>query len=209
MRLALASVVLLPVAPVACATADVPRTEHPAPYVQHSTSAVPDTSQRSRLVEAATSPPAPTELTRVAGLPTLLERWQGVPRLSRALQATAWQEVAVIQMALNAAAASGLVVDGHFGPATEAAVRVFQSSAGITVDGIVGPEALGALIEALSDAGGAVPPPPVYEWATARPTASPSPAVPYYGFTSGTVCADGWISQSTGQGTCSWHGGIR
>ena len=23
------------------------------------------------------------------------------------------------------------------------------------------------------------------------------------------VCRDGWISQSTGSGTCSWHGGVR
>lgn len=25
---------------------------------------------------------------------------------------------------------------------------------------------------------------------------------------SATVCEDGWISPSTGSGTCSWHGGI-
>lgn len=24
----------------------------------------------------------------------------------------------------------------------------------------------------------------------------------------GAICADGWRSHSTGQGTCSWHGGI-
>lgn len=24
----------------------------------------------------------------------------------------------------------------------------------------------------------------------------------------GTMCSDGWVSQSTGSGTCSWHGGI-
>ena len=23
------------------------------------------------------------------------------------------------------------------------------------------------------------------------------------------VCKDGWISESTGSGTCSWHGGVR
>ena len=25
----------------------------------------------------------------------------------------------------------------------------------------------------------------------------------------GTVCRDGWVSSSTGRGTCSWHGGVR
>lgn len=29
------------------------------------------------------------------------------------------------------------------------------------------------------------------------------------GGTDGTVCADGWMSQSSGSGTCSWHGGVR
>lgn len=24
----------------------------------------------------------------------------------------------------------------------------------------------------------------------------------------GTLCSDGWVSQSTGSGTCSWHGGV-
>ncbi|MFN0140004.1 MAG: hypothetical protein ACKVQW_07940 [Pyrinomonadaceae bacterium] len=27
--------------------------------------------------------------------------------------------------------------------------------------------------------------------------------------TSGSICRDGWISTSTGQGSCSWHGGVR
>ena len=33
-----------------------------------------------------------------------------------------------------------LVIDGDFGPLTEAAVRAFQTNRGITVDGIVGDE---------------------------------------------------------------------
>jgi peptidoglycan hydrolase-like protein with peptidoglycan-binding domain len=36
-------------------------------------------------------------------------------------------------------------IDGNFGPKTEAAVKEFQQSAGLTVDGIVGPLTWGAL----------------------------------------------------------------
>jgi peptidoglycan hydrolase-like protein with peptidoglycan-binding domain len=39
-----------------------------------------------------------------------------------------------------------VVVDGIFGPKTDAAVRAFQTAAHLTVDGIVGPKTWGALI---------------------------------------------------------------
>lgn len=39
-----------------------------------------------------------------------------------------------------------VVVDGIFGPKTDAAVRAFQTAAHLTVDGIVGPKTWGAIV---------------------------------------------------------------
>lgn len=49
------------------------------------------------------------------------------------------QAVLALQRALNMRGA-GLFLDGHYGDATEAAVREFQRSAGLVVDGIAGPK---------------------------------------------------------------------
>jgi peptidoglycan hydrolase-like protein with peptidoglycan-binding domain len=50
-----------------------------------------------------------------------------------------------LQRALRRTPILGLVVDGGFGPTTEAAVRDFQQSAGLAVDGVVGPLTWAAL----------------------------------------------------------------
>src|SRR5579885_3058111 len=53
--------------------------------------------------------------------------------------------VKALQRQLNAHGAS-LTVDGDFGPATQAAVKSFQSSHGLTTDGIAGPQTWNALV---------------------------------------------------------------
>jgi peptidoglycan hydrolase-like protein with peptidoglycan-binding domain len=47
--------------------------------------------------------------------------------------------VKALQVELNAKRNAGLTVDGAFGAGTEAAVKSFQSHAGLTADGVVGP----------------------------------------------------------------------
>lgn len=54
-------------------------------------------------------------------------------------------EVAVLQQILRAAGFQPGVVDGIFGPRTEAAVRAAQEALGVTVDGIAGPVTLQGL----------------------------------------------------------------
>lgn len=54
--------------------------------------------------------------------------------------------VSGIQYLLKANGAA-LLVDGHFGPVTAAAVSAFQSVRGLTVDGIVGPETWPTLVQ--------------------------------------------------------------
>jgi peptidoglycan hydrolase-like protein with peptidoglycan-binding domain len=50
-----------------------------------------------------------------------------------------------LQRALRRTPNLGIVVDGQFGPQTEAAVKEFQQGEGLTVDGIVGPLTWAAL----------------------------------------------------------------
>ncbi len=66
------------------------------------------------------------------------------------------EQVKQLQAGLNRdyPAYSKLVVDGDFGPATEAVVREFQRRAGLLVNGIAGPETLAKLEELSTEGGG-------------------------------------------------------
>lgn len=59
-------------------------------------------------------------------------------------------DVKRLQDALNKVMGAGLDVDGIFGAKTDAAVRLFQTKAGLVSDGVVGKNTLDALSKALS-----------------------------------------------------------
>ena len=65
-----------------------------------------------------------------------------IPTLRRGSQG---DEVADLQTILNARYGADLDVDGNFGKATEAAVKAFQKSHGLTADGVVGAKTWKAL----------------------------------------------------------------
>jgi hypothetical protein len=60
------------------------------------------------------------------------------------------EEVRQLQTDLVALGYSTGGIDGKYGPATEQAVREFQTSSGLTVDGVAGPATLAALSQALN-----------------------------------------------------------
>jgi hypothetical protein len=140
-------------------------------------------------VPAASTTPSSVDAN---GMRSLISEGRRLP-MSTAQRAVAWREVAVLQSLLTYLGFGNLEPDGHFGPATEAAVRAFQKAYGLESDGVVGRDTLQTLVNIGNDE----------ESPMTVHTAAPAPQ---YG---GTLCADGWLSSSTGSGTCSWHHGIR
>lgn len=131
--------------------------------------------------------------------------------LSTHLRAVAYREVAIVQLLLNNVDGSGLVVDGHYGPATQAAVSAFQATHGhLDEDGVVGEQTARAILIEVEE---------LYTEPVGSPLLSlpdtpsmpdlPPVTVPDRNYTfGGTLCSDGSVSTSSGRGTCSWHGGV-
>ncbi|MGV9563607.1 peptidoglycan-binding domain-containing protein, partial [Streptomyces sp. NPDC003480] len=71
------------------------------------------------------------------------DTWQAL--ITTVQQGSTGPAVKAVQSQLDAHGAS-LTVDGNFGPATDSAVRSFQSAHGLTVDGIVGSDTWQALV---------------------------------------------------------------
>lgn len=88
-------------------------------------------------------------------------------------------EVRALQELLQRAGFAVGVVDGDFGPVTDAAVRAFQSKHGLTVDGVVGPATLNQLHQVLleADAGITLDVVDTFAEATALPALLPQDAV--------------------------------
>lgn len=112
-----------------------PATEQAVRNFQRSSGLVVDGLAGPATQAALNKPTAPKPVTRKASSTTSLSR------------GSSGQAVRDLQVLLNRVypAYSRLVVDGLFGPATEAVVREFQRRAGITVDGSVGPQTRKAL----------------------------------------------------------------
>jgi peptidoglycan hydrolase-like protein with peptidoglycan-binding domain len=68
--------------------------------------------------------------------------------------------VRTLQANLNKVMGSGLTLDGSFGPATETALRAFQSKYKLIVDGIYGPQSAAMMKGALAGRTSPIPPKP-------------------------------------------------
>lgn len=108
--------------------------------------------------------------------------------------------VANLQRLLRDAGFSPGPIDGRFGPQTQAAVRQFQASRGITVDGWVGPQTWGRLLSgssAPSPSDGAASKPTLHLGARGAAVADLQRLLVSAGFRPGPI--DGWFGPQTRQ----------
>ncbi len=103
-------------------------------------------------------------------------------------------EVAALQNSLNKALSlpKALVLDGIFGPLTDAAVRQFQKGQNLTCDGIAGPKTLGALFRGIRvrtriTVAATGKGPTVEQFPTSAVAPSPDPDAPKSSLSFGTI----------------------
>jgi hypothetical protein len=77
--------------------------------------------------------------SQVSAGPTPAPGGGGRPVLRQGSTGTAVSSVQAFLRRVFPSYAGGLVIDGDFGPATDAAVREFQRRVGLSVDGVIGP----------------------------------------------------------------------
>lgn len=99
------------------------------------------------------------------------QAWNAAPQMPTLRIGARGPAVAELQRQLKAAGFNPGPVDGWFGPKTQAAVRAFQASRGITVDGWVGPQTWGKLL------GGRSGPAPAKPAAPTSPGGAPSSGI--------------------------------
>ena len=142
-----------------------PATATPAPnYAQPTDSVVPDPYGNGNIWNAPTptiySINLPSSIPQTLVTPAPTAKPSATPQGSLKLGSTGQQVKEVQQMLKNLGYYSG-AVDGDFGAGTENAVKAFQKQNGLEADGKVGTQTLAKLQAAK---------------ATAKPTASPTPA---------------------------------
>jgi peptidoglycan hydrolase-like protein with peptidoglycan-binding domain len=105
----------------------------------------------STVPSGSVSPPPPTFISTFDTPADVGPFMDAAPGSRDLRQGDSGSDVEALQRALTSQGFSPGAVDGIFGPATESAVRSFQSARGLTIDGIVGPATWRALGFDISD----------------------------------------------------------
>lgn len=130
-------------------TPPAPTTETPAVTpetpVQNPDTTTPPTTPETPTTET----PAATTTTSLATNADIKAALQKIASGTVLKKGSSGDDVKALQAALNAVAKSGLPINGSFGPATETAVKKFQTSAKLPSTGQVASKTIAALVAKL------------------------------------------------------------